>query len=31
VLLDCDEGIRPAIDLLYRANVCAATEVLDAA
>jgi len=25
-----EEGIRPAIDLLYRANVLAATEILDA-
>jgi hypothetical protein len=29
VLLDREDGIRPAIDLIYRANVCAATEVLD--
>jgi predicted TIM-barrel fold metal-dependent hydrolase len=30
VLMDDEEGVRPAIDLLYRANVCAATELSDA-
>jgi hypothetical protein len=25
-----EDGVRPAIDLLYRANVLAATEILDA-
>ncbi len=30
VLVREDDGIRPAIDLLYRANVLAATELLDA-
>jgi uncharacterized protein len=30
VLMDDEEGVRPAIDLLYRANVCAATELTDA-
>jgi uncharacterized protein len=29
-LLDDADGVRPAIDLLYRANVMAATELLDA-
>lgn len=29
-LLDSDDGIRPAIDLIFRANVRAATELLDA-
>ena len=28
-LLDADDGIRPAIDLVYRANVRAATELPD--
>jgi hypothetical protein len=26
-----EDGVRPAIDLLYRANVLAATELVDAA
>jgi predicted TIM-barrel fold metal-dependent hydrolase len=29
-LLDSEDGIRPAIDLIFRANVRAATELLDA-
>jgi hypothetical protein len=29
-LLDAEDGLRPAIDLIYRANVCAATELPDA-
>ncbi len=29
VLLDSEDGIRPAIDLVFRANVCAATELPD--
>ncbi len=29
-LLDSEEGIRPAIDLIFRANVRAATELIDA-
>ena len=27
VLLDSEQGVRPAIDLVFRANVCAATEL----
>ena len=30
VLLDSEQGVRPAIDLVFRANVCAATELPDA-
>jgi predicted TIM-barrel fold metal-dependent hydrolase len=30
VLLASDDGLRPAIDLVYRSIVCAATEVVDA-
>ena len=30
-LLEADDGVRPAIDLVYRANVRAATEIPDAA
>ncbi len=30
VLLDAEDGVRPAIDLVYRAIVCAATEIPDA-
>jgi predicted TIM-barrel fold metal-dependent hydrolase len=29
VMLSAEDGVRPAIDLLYRANVCAATELVD--
>jgi hypothetical protein len=29
-LLESPEGVRPAIDLIFRANVCAATEIIDA-
>lgn len=31
VLLDSDEGVRPAIDLVYRSIVRASTEIVDAA
>ena len=30
VLIDAPDGLRPAIDLIFRANVCAATELIDA-
>src|SRR5207302_6564634 len=30
VLLESEDGLRPAIDLVYRSIVCAATEITDA-
>jgi hypothetical protein len=30
VMLESEDGLRPAIDLVYRSIVCAATEIVDA-